>query len=99
MRFGINTFLFTSPFTNKSTTLFPQFKKWGFDSVEIPVEDPAHIDPPYVKAKLAKAGLVCGSVCAVLGPGRDLRGTFDEQAATKTYLKTLIEQAVELGAA
>ena len=38
MRFGINTFLFTSPFTNESTKLFKSFKKWGFDSVEIAVE-------------------------------------------------------------
>ena len=36
MRIGINTFLFTSPFTNESTKLFKQFKRWGFDTVEIP---------------------------------------------------------------
>ena len=38
MRFGINTFLFTSPFTNESTKLFKTFKKWGFETVEIPIE-------------------------------------------------------------
>ena len=54
MRFGINTFLFTSPFTNDSTKLFPQFKKWGFDTVEIPIEDPSHIDPAHVKRELDK---------------------------------------------
>ena len=68
MRFGINTFLFTSPFTNESTKLFPQFKKWGFQTVEIPVEDPSHIDPAHVKRELDKNGLVCGSVCACMGP-------------------------------
>ena len=61
MRFGINTFLFASPFTNKSTKLFPQFKKWGFDTVEIPVEDPSHIDPAFVKRELDRHGLVCGA--------------------------------------
>ena len=75
MRLGINTFLFTSPFTNESTKLFPQFKKWGFETVEIPIEDPSHIDPAHVKAELEKNGLVCGSVCACMGPDRDLRGT------------------------
>ena len=40
MRFGINSFLFTSPFTTASCRLFPQFRKWGFDTVEIPVEGP-----------------------------------------------------------
>ena len=34
MRFGINTFLFSCPFTDASTRLFPKFKKWGFESVE-----------------------------------------------------------------
>ena len=69
MRLGINTFLFTSPFTNESTKLFKTFKKWGFDTVEIPIEDPSHIDPAHVKRELDKHGLVCGSVCACLGPG------------------------------
>ena len=36
MRLGINTFLFTSPFTNDSTKLFKRFKQWGFETVEIP---------------------------------------------------------------
>jgi len=74
MRFGINSFLFTSPFTNDSTKLFKTFKRWGFESVEIPIEDPSHIDPAHVKAKLDKAGLMCGSVCACLGPACDLHG-------------------------
>jgi len=97
MRFGINTFLFTSPFTNDSTTLFATFKNWGFKSVEIPVEDPSHIDPIFVKEELAKHGLECGSVCACMGPGRDLRGTPEEQATAMTYCKALLDQMVLLG--
>src|SRR5882762_9215252 len=75
MRIGINTFLFTSPFTTESTSLFSTFKKWGFETVEIPVEDPSHIDPVKVRQALDQHGLKCGSVCACMGPGRDLRGT------------------------
>src|SRR5258706_2272580 len=97
MRLGINTFLFTSPFTNDSTKLFPMFKKWGFETVEIPVEDPSHIDPKYVQAELEKNGLVCGSVCACMGPDRDLRGTPEAQETGKKYLLALIDQAVDLG--
>ena len=55
MRFGINTFLFSCPFTDASTRLFPKFKKWGFESVEISVEDPAHLDPGHLKAQLDQA--------------------------------------------
>jgi len=97
MRFGINTFLFTSPFTSDSTTLFATFKKWGFKSVEISVDDPSHIDPIFVKEELAKHGLECGSVCACMGPGRDLRGTPEEQATAMTYCKALLDQMVLLG--
>jgi len=97
MRFGINTFLFTSPFTNKSTALFPQFKKWGFQTVEIPVEDISHIDPAHVKAELDKHGLVCGSVCACMGPDRDLRGTPAQQKTGYDYMVKLLDQMVVLG--
>jgi D-psicose/D-tagatose/L-ribulose 3-epimerase len=97
MRIGINTFLFTSPFTNESTKLFPTFKKWGFETVEIPIEDPSHIDPKRVKAELDKYGLACGSVCACMGPDRDLRGTPEQQQTGLKYMMTLIDQMVDLG--
>jgi len=96
MRFGINTFLFTSPFTTRSTRLFPKFKQWGFESVEIAIEDPSHIDPAKVKAQLDKNGLVCGSVCAALGPDRDLRGNAKQQRTSLAYMKALIDQMVVL---
>jgi D-psicose/D-tagatose/L-ribulose 3-epimerase len=91
MRFGINTFLFTSPFTNDSTKLFPTFKKWGFTTVEIPVESLSDIDPVHVKGQLDKHGLVCGSVCGCMGPDRDLRGTPEQQQGGFDYLMRLID--------
>ncbi|MCC6231494.1 MAG: sugar phosphate isomerase/epimerase [Verrucomicrobiales bacterium] len=97
MRIGINSFLFVSPFTTASTKLFPKFKKWGFDTVEIPVEAPEHLDPAKVKAAADKAGLAIGSVCACMGPGRDFRGTAEEQATAMTYCKALIDQMVVMG--
>lgn len=96
MRFGINTFLFTSPFTNESTRLFPQFKKWGFDTIEIPIEDPSHIDPAHVKRALDKHGLVCGSVCACMGPDRDLRGDVSQQKTAMAYMTKVLDQMVVL---
>jgi D-psicose/D-tagatose/L-ribulose 3-epimerase len=92
MRFGINTFLFTSPFTDTSTKLFPQFKRWGFDTVEIAIEDTRHIDPKRVKGELDKTALACGSVCACLGPGRDLRGTTRQQQSTIKYVMAVLGQ-------
>ena len=97
MIFGINTFLFTSPFTNDSTSLFPQFKAWGFDSVEIAVEHESHIDPVYIKSELDRHGLVCGTLCGAFGPGRDLRGSREEQEASLAYIQQLIDIMVTLG--
>lgn len=91
MRFGINTFLFTSPFTDSSTRLFKRFREWGFDSVELPVEDPSHIDPEYVKRELDRHGLVCAAVCGCTGPTRDLRGTVKQQTTALRYMKALID--------
>jgi len=96
MRFGINTFLFTSPFTNKSTKLFPMFKRWGFESIEIPIEDTSHIDPAHVKRELDQLGLVCGTACACVGPDRDFRGTPEAQENAMDYMTKVIDQMVVL---
>jgi D-psicose/D-tagatose/L-ribulose 3-epimerase len=98
MRFSINTVLFVSPFTNADTQLFAKFKKWGFDAVELLIEDPAHIDPLIVNRELKKNNLVCGSVAAAINPERDLRGNATSQRNGVKYLCQLIEQMVTLEA-
>jgi len=97
MRFGINTFLFTFPFTNQSVALFPLFKQWGFDSVEIAIDDPDVLDMPLIRSELDKNELVCGSICGVFGPGRDLRGTVEEQQNSLKYVQKVIRQMKNLG--
>ncbi|MEO1863544.1 MAG: sugar phosphate isomerase/epimerase family protein, partial [Verrucomicrobiia bacterium] len=96
MRFGINSFLFVSPFVTQSTRLFSKFKKWGFDTVELPIEAPEHIDSVKVKKALDRAGLACGSVCACMGPGRDFRGSAKDQSEAMKYCKALIDHMVNL---
>ncbi len=97
MRFGINTFLLTSPFTNQSTRFFKPIKRWGFETVEIPLEQPGDIDAPLVKKRLEDAGLTCGSMCACLGPDRDLRGTPRQQQTALKYITALLDKAADLG--
>ncbi len=97
MRLGINSFLFTFPFTNQSVNWFPQFKEWGFDSVEIAIDDPDALDIKLIRSVLDKNGLVCGSVCGVFGPGRDLRGTTEEQQGSIAYVQKVIDQMKGLG--
>lgn len=98
MRFGLNTFLFTFPFTNESTQWFKTFKKWGFDVVEIAVDDPAGFDAAFVRSELDAAGLACGTVCGCFGPDRDLRGSPEAQKNSIDYVKKAIDIAGVLGA-
>lgn len=97
MKFGINTYLFSSPFTNESISFFPKFKEWGFDFVEIAVEEPSNIDAAYIRKALDENELECRSVCAATGPGRDLRGNRKEQVTSLEYVQALIDIAPILG--
>jgi D-psicose/D-tagatose/L-ribulose 3-epimerase len=98
MKFSINTVLFVSPFTNEDTRLFAKFKKWGFDAVELLIEDPAHIHPALVKRALGTSGLACGSLAAAINPQRDLRGNEASQRNGVKYLCQLIDQMMTLDA-
>lgn len=62
MFFGINTFLFVSPFTDEWVDFFPKFRSWEFDFVEIALEEPTNIDPMVVRGakvrEIAKAAVL-----------------------------------------
>lgn len=70
IKFGVSTWVWTSPFNTDSVSLFPKIKSMGFDVVEIPVEDPEVIDGQKVKEALDEHGLEA-VVCGAFGPGRD----------------------------
>ena len=91
MTFGLNTFLLQSPFTDNSYHLISKFKGWGFDSIEIAIEDPAHVNPSSLKKALDDNGMVCGTTCTALGPDRDLRGNKQQQQNSMDYLKRLMD--------
>lgn len=71
LKYGVSTWLWESPFTTDSVSLFPKIKAMGFDVVEIPVEDPDLINGAIVKKALMDNGLE-PSVCGVFGPTKDL---------------------------
>lgn len=71
LSFAASTWLWTSPFSNDTVSLFPKLRDMGFDAVEIPVEDPGLIDNKLVKRALDDHGLQ-GIVCGAFGPTRDL---------------------------
>jgi D-psicose/D-tagatose/L-ribulose 3-epimerase len=97
MTYGLNSFLFESPFTNKSFHLIRKVKEWGFDSIEIAIEDPAHVDAALLEKALGDNGIACHSVCAAVGPGRDLRGSKEEQQTAMDYMKGLLDMMPVFG--
>lgn len=97
MTFGINTFLFKSPFKSENLHLLEKFKGWGFDSVEIALEDASDIDPKAAKKALSDNGLVCASICGAFGGDRDLRGTKEQQQVSSDYIKSILDVMAEIG--
>ena len=79
MKFGINTFLFASPFTTERLEFLREFKDMGFDAVEIAFENEGDLDYRVTLQALKDNGLACCSLCGAFGKGRDLRGSEEER--------------------
>ena len=97
MKFGINSFLLSSGFTDQDLPMIGQFRDWGADIIELAVHEPEVLDVPRLRKTLADAGMENVPVCGMFPPDRDLRGTESEQEACRTYLEQLIELASEIG--
>lgn len=97
MKLGVNTFLYTSRFTDSSVDIFSRIAGVGFDGVEITLQEPGDFDPASVKGKLDSNGLSCLSLCGLLGEGRDLRGSEEAQEASRRFLEYCIDTAAQLG--
>lgn len=79
--------------------LAQQVKRFGFDLVEIAVEEPRLLDLDEIAATLQQTGLGV-TVCAVLGPGRDLGSEQPRvRASTTAYVRWCIDAAARLGSA
>ena len=96
MRYGASTFVWTSPFSNRTLDLFDRVKAIGFDILEICVEDPATIDVPAICDRSALTG-VAVTICGAFGPSRDLSS--EDATCRETglaYVKRCIDFAKEL---
>jgi D-psicose/D-tagatose/L-ribulose 3-epimerase len=98
MRFGLNTFLVSSGFTDTDLPLISTFEKYGAQLVELAIVEPASVSVPKLKAALAASSLEQAVICGAFGSGRDLRGSSSEVANAIQYVSELIEMAHTLGA-
>ena len=96
--YGINTFLWASPFKTPHLSFLDKTKSLDFDLMEIPIEGERDIDYPMAAEAYKRAGLKC-SLCAVMGAGRD--PSHEDEAIQKggvAYLKHCIDAAVTMNA-
>ncbi|WP_419998628.1 sugar phosphate isomerase/epimerase family protein [Streptomyces boninensis] len=97
---GANPWIWHSPVTEQALAeVLPRLAGWGFDCVELPLEDPADWEPKAAARLLDASGLAPAAVIAVLGPGRDLVRTEPESVrTTQDYLRRCVDAAAEVGA-
>ena len=96
MQLGVSTWVWTSPATTEVLeTLLPHIAQLGFDVIELPIEEVGQFDVARV-GELARAHGLEVSVCAVIGPGRDLLLPGEAERGI-AYLRSCIEVAETLG--
>jgi D-psicose/D-tagatose/L-ribulose 3-epimerase len=95
---GVNTWVWTSPLTDASlATLAPRIADWGFDLIELPVENPGDWDPMRAFTLLGDLGLAA-SLVLVMGEGRELVATDATTVlSTQDYLRHVIDAARAVG--
>ncbi|MGD0005052.1 MAG: sugar phosphate isomerase/epimerase family protein [Anaerolineaceae bacterium] len=98
MKFGANSFIWVSPFSNNSLEILDKVKAMGFDVFEPALEEPGLVDAERLGERLQQLGLDC-SVCGAFGPTRDLSS---EDAAIRAnafeYICALVDAAAAVGA-
>lgn len=96
---GVNTWVWTSPLDDESlAALAPRIRDWGFDLIELPVENPGDWDPARAADLLGELGLGA-TVALVMGEGRELVATDPATAAsTQDYLRHVVDVAERVGA-
>lgn len=97
MHIGASTFIWVSPFSDRTIDLIERVRSFGFDLIEICIEDPDTIDPPRIRERLKAAGLGV-TVCGAYGPDRDISA--DDPAVRANgvaYAKRCVELAAGLG--
>jgi D-psicose/D-tagatose/L-ribulose 3-epimerase len=93
---GVNTWVWVSPATEAAITeLAPRATAMGFALLELGVEQPGDWDPARV-AEILAAHDLGASVCAAMGPGRDLTDP-TTIASTQDYIRFCIDAAATLG--
>ena len=96
---GTNTWIWVSPLTDERlASIAPRVHAFGFDVIELPIENLGDWDPLGARELLSQHQL-SSTTCAVMSPDRDL--VSDDSAviaSTHAYLRGAIDMAAAVGA-
>ncbi len=97
MKIGVNTWVWTSPFTTDDFNLLPKIKEMGFDVLEVALDDASTIDAKLLRRMADDHGLDV-TVCGAFGPKRDISNQDPEiRQIGMDYVKEAIGFAEEVG--
>lgn len=95
---GVDTWVWTSPLTDAELRrIAPRVAGWGFDVLELPVEEIGDWNPAHARTLLDDLGLGA-TVVLVMSPGRELVATDPGTVRrTRDYLRRVVDAAAEVG--
>ena len=97
MKIGVNTWVWTSPFSTEDFYLIPKVKQMGFDVLEVALDDASIIDAKLLRKMTDDNGLSV-TVCGAFGPTRDISN--EDPAIRKIgvdYIRESVRFAEEVG--
>jgi D-psicose/D-tagatose/L-ribulose 3-epimerase len=99
MQIGVNAWVWASPCDDKTVAeLAPRVAEWGFDVLELPLEELGDWDPAQTAGVLGDLGLGA-TVCVAMSPGRELVAADAATVrATQDYLRGTLDAAARVGA-
>ena len=98
MKFGVNTFIWSSSYDQRVEALLPAIRQGGFDGVEVPLFRPGEFPSQLIRTATTSNGLEC-TICSVLVQGLSLIS--DDKAVrdkTRRHLRDVVEASAAAGA-
>jgi D-psicose/D-tagatose/L-ribulose 3-epimerase len=94
---GLSTFVLASPFSDADLRLFGKVKSFGYEQVEVCIEDPGRLTASAVAKAAAEEGLSV-LVCGAFGPHRDISHEDEQRRRSGTgYLRQCVDFAAAVG--
>lgn len=96
---GLSSFVLASPFSDEDLGQLDKVAGWGYDVIEVCVEDPTRLTAKALTEAADRTGLVIG-ICGAFGPDRDIsHEDASRRRAAADYLRQCVDLAAEVGSA